>query len=381
MKFRTLVFANLFRKKIRLVLTIGSFGVALFLFGFLAVIRTAFGAGVADVAGADRVMVLSRSGFIQLLPQAYQERMLRIPGVKAVTFQQWFGGVYKDERNNFAQFAIDPANQRKVFTELKVPDDQWETFLKDRRGAIVGADIAKRFGFKVGDHIPIKGTIFAGTWDFNIDGIYHGRPHQDDETQFWFQWDYLQERVREGVKGQVGWYAVRINNPDDVVTVSKAIDKEFANSAYETHSDSERVFFANWVKQFGNVQFLILSIGGVVFFTLLLVTGNTMAIAVRERTAELAILKAIGYSDRFVMIFVLAESLVIALIGGGLGLAAAKVLTLLGNPIPGALQVFYLPANAVVAGVFATLAVGTISGLLPAIGALRLRVVDGLRRV
>ena len=381
MKFRKLVFANLFRKKIRLILTIGSFGVALFLFGFLAVIRTAFGAGVADVAGADRVMVLSRSGFIQLLPQAYQDRMLRIPGVKAVTFQQWFGGVYKDERNNFAQFAIDPANQRKVFTELKVPDDQWETFLKDRRGAIVGADIAKRFGFKVGDHIPIKGTIFAGTWDFNIDGIYHGRPHQDDETQFWFQWDYLQERVREGAKGQVGWYAVRINNPDDVVLVSKAIDKEFANSAYETHSDSEKVFFANWVKQFGNVQFLILSIGGVVFFTLLLVTGNTMAIAVRERTSELAILKAIGYSDRFVMIFVLAESLVVALIGGLLGLAAAKVLTLLGNPIPGALQVFYLPANAVVAGVFATLAVGTISGLLPAIGALRLRVVDGLRRV
>ncbi|SRR5229473_3396726 len=380
MKFRSLVFANLFRKKIRLILTIGSFGVALLLFGFLAVVRTAFGGGI-DVAGADRVMVISRSGFIQLLPKAYQERMLRVPGVKAVTYQQWFGGVYKDEKNNFAQFAIDPANQRKVYPELKLPDDQWETFLKDRRGAIVGAELAKRFGFKVGDHIPIKGAIFPGTWDFNIDGIYHGRPHQDDETQFWFQWDYLQERVMEGAKGQVGWYVVRITNPDDVVNVSKAIDKEFANSAYETHSDSEKVFFANWVKQFGNIQFLILSIGGVVFFTLLLVTGNTMAIAVRERTAELAILKAIGYSDRFVMIFVLAESLVIAFIGGALGLAAAKGLTLFGNPVQGVLQVFYLPANAIVVGLLATLAVGAISGLLPALGAMRLRVVDGLRRV
>jgi putative ABC transport system permease protein len=185
----------------------------------------------------------------------------------------------------------------------------------------------------------------------------------------------------EGAKGQVGWYGVRINNPDDVVQVSKAIDKEFANSAYETHSDSEKVFFSNWVKQFGNIEFLIMSIGGVVFFTLLLVTGNTMAIAVRERTAELAILKAIGYSDRFVMIFVLAESLVIALIGGGLGLAAAKGLTLLGNPVQGVLQVFYLPVNAILVGLLATLAVGAISGLLPALGAMRLRVVDGLRRV
>src|SRR5258708_37773592 len=148
MKFRKLVFANLFRKKIRLILTIGSFAVAMLLFGFLAVIRMGFGIGMENVAGADRVMVLSRSGFIQLLPKAYQERMLRIPGVKAVTYQQWFGGVYKDERNNFAQFAIDPANQRKVYPELKLPDDKWETFLKDRRVAIVGAELAKRFVFK-----------------------------------------------------------------------------------------------------------------------------------------------------------------------------------------------------------------------------------------
>jgi putative ABC transport system permease protein len=380
-KFSGLLLANLFRKKFRFVLTLGSFGVALFLFGFLAVIRLGFGGGIEDVAGADRVVVLSRSGFVQLLPQSYQERMMRIPGVKAVTFDQWFGGIYQDEKNGVAEFAIDVANQRKVFPEMKVPDDQWENFVKDRRGAIIGAALAKRFGFKVGDHIPIKGTIFPGTWDFNVDGIYHGRPNKDDETQFWFQWDYLQERVREGIKGQVGWYTVRIANPNDATRVSKAIDAEFANSPYETHSDPESVFFANWVKQFGNVQLLILSIGGVVFFTLLLVTGNTMAIAVRERTTELAVLKAVGYSDRFVMMFVLAESLVIALIGGGLGLLVVKVLTMFWNPLPGVMQIFYLSPEAIAAGLLLTLAVGAVSGLIPAIGAMRLRVVDALRRV
>ncbi|HWX55040.1 MAG TPA: FtsX-like permease family protein [Verrucomicrobiae bacterium] len=381
MKFSGLVFANLFRKKLRLLLTLGSFGVALFLFGFLAVVRAGFGGGVQDVAGADRVVTLSRSGFIQLLPRAYQDRMLRIPGVKAVTFDQWFGGVYQDEKNGVTEFAIDVANQRQVFPEMKVPEDQWEAFIKDRRGAIVGVKTAQRFGWKVGDHIPIKGTIFAGTWDFNLDGIYHGRPNKDDETQFWFQWDYLQERVGADIKGQVGWYTVRIANPDDAARISKAIDAEFANSPYETHSDPESVFFANWVKQFGNIQLLILSIGGVVFFTLLLVTGNTMAIAVRERTAELAVLKAVGYSDRFVMLFVLSESLVIALIGGGLGLVFAKVITTLWNPLPGVLQIFYFSPQAMLTGLLVTLAVGAISGLLPAIGAMRLRVVDALRRV
>jgi len=381
MKFRGLILANLFRKKFRFALTIGSFTVALLLFGFLAVVRVSFGGGIQNQAGADRLVVLSRIGFIQLLPLAYQERMLRIPGVKAVTFDQWFGGVYQDEKNNVAEFAIDVNNQRKVFSEMQVPDEQWENFVKDRRGAIIGASLAKRFGFKVGDHIPIKGTIFPGTFDFNVDGIYHGRPNLDDETQFWFQWDYLQERVPQVAKGQVGWYTVRLSNPEDAPRIIKAIDAEFANSAYETHTDSEKAFFANWVKQFGNIQLLILSIGGVVFFTLLLITGNTMAIAVRERTAELAVLKALGYSDRSVMLFVLSESLVIATIGGVLGLGMAKIITTFWNPLPGVLQVFYLPTESILLGLALTLAIGAVSGLIPAIGAMKLRVVDALRRV
>lgn len=380
MKYRGLIFSNLFRKKIRFGLTLGSFAVALFLFGMLAVVKVAFGGGV-DIAGADRLITINRVSIIQTLPLAYRDRILHIPGVKAVTHNNWFGGIYQDEKNFFPQFVIDTENQRKVFPDLIVPEDQWQNFLKDRQGAVVGAYTAKRFGWKVGDRIPIKGTIFSGTWEFNIDGIYHADKQGGDETQFWFQWDYYEERMPERFKGQVGWYVTKLENPDDSVRVTKAIDSEFANSPYESHTETEKNFAANWVKQMGNIKLLILSIGSVVFFTLLLVTGNTMAIAVRERTAELAVLKAIGFSDRFVLMLVLIESVVIAIVGGSFGLLFAKLFTLPGDPTHGMLPFFYLPGRAVILGMGLTLAVGIVSGLLPAVGAMRLRVVDALRRV
>ncbi len=381
MKYGGLLFANLFRKKTRLVLTLGSFAVALFLFVLLAIVKQAFSAGV-DVAGVDRLVVINRVSIIQQMPMAYRDRILRIPGVKRVTFDNWFGGVYQDERNGFPQFAIDVQNQREVFPELLVPDDQWQAFVKDRQGAIVGAGTAKRFGFKLGQRIPIKGTIFPGTWEFNIDGVYHGKRQGDDETQLWFQWDYLNERAKDIVNGQAGWYTVQVEKPEDSVRIVKAIDAEFANSPYETHTDTEKAFAASFAKQIGNIGFLVLAIGTIVFFTLLLVTGNTMAIAVRERTAELAILKAVGYSDRFVMLLVLAESLLIAAVGGAIGLALAKgcttllAFTPLGNILPP-----YLPLSLVLTGLAVALAFGAVSGLLPAIGAQRLRVVEALRRV
>jgi putative ABC transport system permease protein len=380
MKFSGLMLANLFRKKLRLTLTIGSFAVALMLFGFLAVVKTAFSGGV-EIAGADRLVVINRVSIIQPLPLSYMDKMSRIQGVKAVTHANWFGGVYQDERNFFPQFAIDVNTWRQMYPEFKLSDEEWNNFLKDRQGAIAGAATAKRFGWKVGDRIPIKGTFLPGVWEFNLDGIYHGTRQADDESQFWFQWDLFEEKVPERYKGNVGWYTVRVDNPDDSLRVAKAIDAEFANSPYETHTDTEKAFAAGWVKQFGNIEFLILTIGAVVFFTLLLVTGNTMAIAVRERTSELAVLKAIGYSDKFVLALVLLESLVIALIGGGLGLLFAKGLTLLGDPTHGMLPVFYLPTKAMLTGLGAALMVGIASGILPAVGAMRLRVVNALRRV
>src|SRR5271154_6753300 len=315
MKYSRLIFANLFRKKIRLVLTLGSFAVALFLFAFLGVVKDAFSRG-ANIAGADRLVVINRTSIINPLPLSYRDKILRIPGITYVTHNNWFGGVYQDEKNFFPQFVIDPENQRQVFPELIVPDDQWNAFVKDRQGAIAGAATAERFHWKIGDRIPIKTTLYGGgSWDFNLVGIYHGKLPEDDETQFWFQWDYFQEKLSANEKGNVGWYVLRVDNPDDSPRIAKAIDAEFDNSPYETKTETESAFAANWVKQFGNIQFLIVSIGTVVFFTLLLVTGNTMAISVRERTSELAVFKAIGYSDRKILFFVLAEALTIALFG------------------------------------------------------------------
>jgi putative ABC transport system permease protein len=382
MKFRRLILANLFRKKVRLLLTIGSFAVALFLFAFLAVVRDAFNRG-ADVAGADRLVIINRTSIINPIPLSYRDKIARIPGVKVITHDNWFGGIYQDEKNFFPQFVIDPDNQRQVFPELIVPDDQWDAFLKDRQGAIVGKRTAERFQWKIGDRIPIKSTITGvSNWEFNIDGFYHGKRPQDDETQFWFKWDYFEENVPERFKGNVGWYTLRLNSPDDAVRVAKAIDNEFVNSPYETKTETESSFAAGWVKQFGNIRFLIVSIGVVVFFTLLLVTGNTMAISVRERTSELAVLKAIGFSDRAVLFLVLSESLVIALVGGliglGLSLLAVPVLT---NALSGMLPPLLLAPSVLGFGLATALVVGIASGLLPGLGAMRLRIVNALRRV
>jgi len=382
MKFSALIFANLFRKKIRLVLTVGSFAVALFLFAFLGVVRNAFNRG-ADVAGADRLVVIDRVSIINLIPLKYRDQILQIPGVKSIAHNNWFGGVYQDEKNFFPQFVIDPDNQRQVFPELIVPDDEWNAFLKDRQGAIAGARTAERFHWKIGDRIPIKTTLYGGgSWEFNLDGIYHGQRPEDDETQFWLQWDYFEERIPQEIKGQIGWYVLRVNNPEDSVRVAKAIDDKFANSPSETKTETESAFAAGWVKQFGNIQLLILTIGSVVFFTLLLVTGNTMAISVRERTAELAVMKAIGYSGPRVLIFILAESLVIALIGGLLGLALALLaVPAIARALNGMLPTLLLEPSILVLGLIAALAVGIASGILPGLGAMRMRVVEAFRRV
>jgi putative ABC transport system permease protein len=383
MKFLHLILANLSRKKLRTILTVGSFAVALFLFAFLAVVKGAFGRG-ADIAGADRLVIINRISIIQPLPLSYRDQILRIPGVKSVTHNNWFGGVYQDEKNFFPQFVIDPENQRQVMSELIVPDDQWQKFVADRQGAIVGARTAQRFGWKIGDRIPIKNVSYgtSGTWEFILDGIYHSEHAGGDETQFWFQWDYFEERVPERFKGNTGWYVLRLNNPDDAPRVAKAIDDTFTNSSYETKTETESAFAAGWVKQFGNIELLILTIGSVVFFTLLLITGNTMAIAVRERVGELAVLKAIGFSDFSILVLVLAEALLIALFGGILGLGVAMLaVPVLGNALNGLLPELVLSPAILSAGLATALLIGAAGGILPGVGAMRMRVVNALRRV
>jgi len=379
MKYRHLILRNLVRKKTRTALTIGSFAVALFLFGLLNVLHDAFAQGM-EVAGADRLVVVNRVSIIQPLPFSYRDRLLRVPGVTHVTFANWFGGVYQDEKNFFAQFAIDREGYRQMFPEYLIDDGQWRAFLGDKEAAIAGEALAEKFKWKIGDRIPIRGTIYQGTWEFNLRGIYRGQRAQDDVNQFWLRWDYLDERTQIG-KSRVGWYTLRIASPDDATRVAKAIDDGFANSPYETKTDTEKAFAASFVKQMGNIQLLMLTVGSVVFFTLLLVTGNTMAIAVRERTRELAVLKAVGFTDTFVLVMVIAETMIVAALGGGLGLGLAKLLTLRGDPTGGLLPYFQLGADAVALGLALALAVGLIAGFLPALAAARLRVVEALRRV
>ena len=380
MKFLPLIFANLRRKKIRTTLTVGSFIVAFFLFGLLGAIRYGFRQGI-EVAGADRLVVIGRTSIIQPLPLTYLERLKRIPGVRHAAHSTWFGGVYQDPKNFFAQFAIVPEDWRQMYPEFVVDKAQWKDFLADRQGAVVGTKLASRFGWEVGDRVPLKvpGYFGGGSWEFNIRGIYHGTRPGDDESQFWLRHDYLYEKAPPFWKGIVGWYIVRVENPDNALALSRAIDEEFANSASETRTQTESAFAAGFMKQMGNIEFLILAIGSVVFFTLLLVTGNTMAIAVRERTGELATLKAIGFSDRFVLGLVLAESLLIAVVGGVVGLWLARMLTQ--QDITSGLLLLYLPLSGIALGTGIALATGMLAGLLPAVGAMRLNVASALRRV
>jgi putative ABC transport system permease protein len=300
--------------------------------------------------------------------------------VKGVTFATWFGGIYQDERNFFPQFAVEPDTWFDVYSDYTVGDAEKRAFLADRQAGLVGRALAKRFGFKVGDRIPLRGTIWPGSWEFNVVGIYDGSRPDIDTSAFLFRYDFLEE-TRQFAKGTVGWYVVQLDAPEAAVRIIAVIDGLFANSPYETLTQTEKAFAASFAKQMGNIELLVMVIGGVVFFTLLLVAGNTMAIAVRERTGELAVLKTVGYSDRGVLGLVLAEALLIAGQGGLIGLLLAKGFTMGGDPTGGMLPVFYLGWGSIALGFLLTLAIGIAAGLLPAVAAMRLRVVDALRRV
>jgi putative ABC transport system permease protein len=380
MKFLPLLLANLKRKKIRTTLTIGSFAVAMFLFGLLVAVRAGFRSGI-DIAGADRLVVVGRTGLIQPLPLPYLERIRRIPGIEHVTHATWFGGIYQDPKNFFAQFVVEPDEWLKMYPEFRVDESAWKEFLADRQGVVIGAKLAKRFDWKIGDRIPLKAPGYLGgqAWEFNVRAIYKGTRPQDDEGQLWLQHKYFYEKAPRYWQGIVGWYVVRVSDPARAVALIEAIDGEFANSSSETRTQTEQAFASSFMKQMGNIEFLIVAIGAIVFFTLLLVTGNTMAIAVRERTSELAVLKAIGFSDQFALALVLAESLLIAALGGAVGLSLASVVAQ--RDITGGIIPTYLSGSSLAIGALVALATGAIAGMLPALGAMRLQVAAALRRV
>jgi len=375
----SLLLVNFRRKRVRKILTVCSFAVALFLFGILAIIHDAFYQSI-EVAGADRLIVQNKISLIMPLPYSYREKLKQIQGIDLVSFGSWFGGVYQTERNFFMQFAVDTETWSGMFPEFIIPPEQWKAFTEDRQGCIVGQGLAERFNWKLGDRIPLKGTVFQGVWDFNVRGIYHGKRPSDDTTQFWFQYKYLDEQS-DLMRGYVGWYYIHINDPDRAVEISREIDSQFANSPFETVTATEKAWTAAFIKQFGNIKLLLLSVGGVVFFTLLLITGSNMAMSIRERTGEIGIMKTLGFSGKRILFMVLAESLIIAVTGGGIGLIMAKLFAMRGDPTGGFLPSFFLSSRNIVLGLTIAILIGLGAGIIPAVQSMRLKIVDALRRV
>jgi putative ABC transport system permease protein len=385
MKFLHLVWCNLKRKKLRTSLTLLSIVVAFILFGFLSAIQQALVGGV-ELAGADRLIVRQKVSIINLLPISYEARMNRIPGVDFATHQTWFGGIYQDPKNFFMQNPVEPENFLKMHPEMILPPEQLKAWLATRTGAIVGRRTANRFHWKIGDKVPIQSSIWPSSdgsrhWEFDIVGIYDGKEKGTDTTPMFFRYDYFDEGRGQWGKGQVGWFTIRIKDPSQAADVARRVDQEFENSPAETKTEPEGAFIQGWASQIGNIVFIVAAILGAVFFTILLVTGNTMAQAVRERTGELGVLKAIGFTNGQVVALVLAESCLLTVLGGTLGLGLAWLMISRGDPTSGLLPMFFLPVRALLTGFGISIALGFVTGIFPALQAMRLRVADALRRM
>jgi len=376
--------ASAFRRhRLRLLLTAMSIVVAFLLFSYLVAIRKAFQMGV-DVAGADRMMVRHSVSIIQSLPTSYEAEIERVPGVVDATPLSWFGGIYQDPKNFIAQFPVKPEEYLAMYPEFKLPPGQKAAWLRTRTGAIVGRTIADKYHWKIGDRIPIQATVWrpkggGATWEFELVGIYDGAEKETDTTQFLFRQDFFEENKQFG-QGRIGWYAIRIKDPARAAEVAKAIDQQFVNSPAATKTETEGAMAQSFADQVGNIGAIVTAILGAVFFIILVVVGNTMAQGVRERTQEIGVLKAVGFTNGEVLALVLGESMLLAGVAGGFGLAVGWLLVSQGDPTNGFLPIFFFPPEDLVLGIALVLGLGLFSGLLPALQAMRLRTVDALRR-
>jgi putative ABC transport system permease protein len=382
-----LVMSGLLRKKLRTLFTLGSILVAFVLFTYLAAIQQSFTLGI-DVSGQDRMMVIHKISLIQPLPMSYLNRLQATEGVVAVTHASWFGGKYQDNpEGRFGIFPVDPEPWMAMYPEYLLEPERMKAWLANRTGVVVGRRTADDFDWEVGDRVPIQGTIFrkadgGDIWEFTIDGIYEGAESGTDATLFFMHYDYFNESRIEIVRDNVGWYIVRIADPDQSAEVARTIDRGFENSPAETETTTEKAFIQGFANQIGNIGKILRAVMTAVFFTILLVAANTMAQSVRERTSELAVLKTLGFTDRMVLTTVLSESLLLAGLAGALGLGTgATLIAVFGDPTGGFLPVFFVPDRDWFLGVALVFALGIVAGLLPAIQAMRLQIVDALRRV
>jgi putative ABC transport system permease protein len=315
------------------------------------------------------------------LPISYQRQLQQTPGVEVATHETWFNGAYQQPTNILTTIGVDPAPFLSIYPEFVLPTDQTKAWLADKQGAIVGKDLAAKYGWKLGDRVPLMSPIWQPKvpWEFNIVGIYDGAKTVD-KTQFFFRYDYLDENRADQLKGLVGWYVIKINDASRAVALSRTFDEMFANSGAETKTTTEKGFIEGFAKQVGDIGSIMIAIATTVLFMFSLVAASTMVQSVRERTNELAVLKTLGFTDRRILALVLSESLFITLLAGGLGLAFAWLFVQRGDPTGGLLPIFVLPSRDVVAGIVLMVLMGLVAGVMPAMGAMRLRITDALRR-
>ncbi len=380
-----LIRKNLFRRKLRAILLIVSILIAFAIFGVLAAFENAFNAG-QEVAEADRLVVVNRINFTQPLPIAYFNRVRAFPGVRQATFANWFGGYFQDPKNILIAFAVEPETYLQVSAnDIDVAPEARQAFIRTRTGALVGEAMARKWGWKVGDHVPISSNIFSQkngshTWDMTIVGILTSKKPPIDTNFMLFQYDYFDE-TRSFGKDTIGWMVLQTTSPALNDRVAEGIDAMFANSAYETSTDTEKAFNKAFIAQLGNIALIVTLVVGAAFVTILMIVGNTMVMAVRERTHEIGVLKTLGFSGARVLRLVLGETVLLAVLGGSCGLAVAAAVTMtlrrsLVQFVPG----MSVTPGIVLTGVGFMLALGLATGLLPAINAWRLKIAAAMAR-
>ncbi|WP_313050778.1 FtsX-like permease family protein [Stenotrophomonas cyclobalanopsidis] len=382
MKYFSLVWAQLFRSRTRTLLTLLSVVAAFLLFGMLDSVRVAFNSG-GSVEGANRLVTASRLSITQSLPIRLETQIRQVDGVRDVAYGMWFGGIYQDPKNFFPNFSVSP-NYFDVYRELQIDPAQLEDWKQTRTGAIVGETLAKQFGWKIGDTIPLQATIFprggSNDWPLELKGIFRSKDRaqaSNEERQLMMNWKYFDES-NDYIKNQVSWYTITLDNPDRASRVAQAIDAISANSDHETKTQTESAFQQAFVKQFADIGMIVTSIMGAVFFTLLLLTGNTMAQAVRERIPELATLKTLGFKDSTVLTLVMVESVLLIGLGGLIGMGLAALMLPAIAPKSMGMLPPHVPTPTWLVGIGLIVVIGVVVGLLPALRAKRLKIVDAL---
>jgi len=380
-----LIRKNLFRRKLRAGLMTVSILAAFAIFGVLGSVERSFYAG-QEVAAADRLVVVNKINFTQPLPIAYYDRVRAVEGVQQVAHLNWFGGYYQDPKNFLIVIAVEPATYMDVYSDqIDIPPEARQAFIHERTGALVGAAMAEKWGWKLGDHVPIASNIFtqkngSRSWDFSIVGIVTGKKPEVDTNFMVFQYKYFDE-TRSFGKDEIGWMVLRTASPVLNDGVVKTIDQMFANSSYETATDTEKAFNKAFIAQFGNIALIVILVVGAAFATILMIVGNTMMMSVRERTREIGVLKALGFSGGRILRLVLGESVLLALIGGlpGLGLAALFIVSVRAS-LTGLLPHITVSPDIALAGLALMVVLGIVTGLIPALSAMRLKTAAALGR-